>query len=190
MLLYVDDCLTISVNPKRIIENEIGKYFQMKYSLIGEPDIYLGGKVRKKKSDFGVEYWTFSSLQYVQGAVDNVQRYLKKLNADRESNERKSFIPKKASAPFRNDYRPEVDVSPELDPEMALYYNTLIFVLRWMVELDRVNITTEVSMMSSCLALPREGHLQALLHMMWYLEKKHNAVLEFDPSEPDIDFDH
>lgn len=32
VLLYVDDCLAISVEPKRIIENKIGKHFQMKDS--------------------------------------------------------------------------------------------------------------------------------------------------------------
>ena len=73
---------------------------------------------------------------------------------------------------------------------MAGYYQTLIGVLRWMVELGRVDITTEVSMVSSCLALPREGHLQALFHLFRYLELKHNALLAFDPSEPDFDMNN
>jgi len=55
-----------------------------------------------------------------------------------------------------------------------------------MVDLGRVDITAEVSMMSSCLALPREGHLKALFHMFRYLEQKHNAVQVFDPTEPSI----
>lgn len=69
-------------------------------------------------------------------------------------------MPKKANASFWNDYYPEVDISSELDSEMALYYHTFIGVLHWMVELGRVDITTEVLMMLSCLALPCEGHLQ------------------------------
>ena len=36
---------------------------------------------------------------------------------------------------------------------------------RWMVDLGRVDITAEVSMMSWCLALLHEGHLKALFHM-------------------------
>lgn len=68
ILLYVDDCLAISMNPKSIIENKIEKYFQMKEALIAGPDIYLGRKVCKMKNDLGVEFWTFSLLQYVQGA--------------------------------------------------------------------------------------------------------------------------
>ena len=53
-----------------------------------------------------------------------------------------------------NDYRPEIDVSPELDATDAAYYQSLIGILQWMVELGRVDICTEVSMLSSCLALP------------------------------------
>jgi hypothetical protein len=51
-------------------------------------------------------------------------------------------------------YRPELDVSPELDPEDASYYQSLIGILRWIVELGCVDICLEVSMMSSHLALP------------------------------------
>ena len=78
-------------------------------------------------------------------------------------------MPKKAPAPMRSNYRPELDVSEELSPEFAAYYQSLIGVLRWCVELGRVDIIAEVSIMSSCLALPREGHLKALIYMFWYL---------------------
>ena len=52
------------------------------------------------------------------------------------------------------NYRPEVDVTEELGPEDASYYHSLIGILRWIVELVRVDINVEVSMMSSHLALP------------------------------------
>ena len=64
---------------------------------------------------------------------------------------------------------------------------SLIGIVWWMVELGRVDICTEVSMMSSHLALPREGHLEAVFHMFAYLKKNHNSEMVFDPSEPDID---
>ena len=57
-----------------------------------------------------------------------------------------------------------------------------------MVELGRVDITTEVSMLSSCLALPREGHLKQLFRMFAYLEKQHNSEMVFDHTEPAIDY--
>ena len=40
-----------------------------------------------------------------------------------------------------------------------------------MVELGRVGITTEVSMLLSYLVLPREGHLKQLFRVLAYLEK-------------------
>ena len=58
-----------------------------------------------------------------------------------------------------------------------------------MVELVRVEICTEVSMMSSHLALPRKGHLGAVFHMFAYLKKHHNSEMAFDPLDPEIDMD-
>jgi hypothetical protein len=56
-----------------------------------------------------------------------------------------------------------------------------------MVELGRVDTCLETSMMSSHLALPREGHLAQLYHMFAYLKKYHNSEMVFDPSDPAID---
>ena len=56
-----------------------------------------------------------------------------------------------------------------------------------MVELGRVNIATEISLLSSHFAYPREGHLDAALHVMGYLKQKHNSRLIFDPTYPSID---
>jgi hypothetical protein len=56
-----------------------------------------------------------------------------------------------------------------------------------MVELRCIDIATEVSMLSSYLACPHEGHLENALHVMGYLQLKHNSRLIFDPTYPDID---
>jgi hypothetical protein len=53
-------------------------------------------------------------------------------------------------------------------------------------ELGRIDICVEVSMMSSCLALPREGHPKQLFRMFSYLEKNHNSEMVFDHSVPNI----
>jgi hypothetical protein len=45
----------------------------------------------------------------------------------------------------------------------------------------------EVSMISSHLALPREGHFAQVLHIFAYLKKYHNTEMVFDPSDPVID---
>ena len=95
-------------------------------------------------------------------------------------------MPPKAETPLRTSYRAELDVSPELKPKEAAYYMSLIGVLRWIVELGRVDICLEVSIMSSHLALPREGHLEQLFHIFAYLKKYHNAKLVYNLTVPDI----
>ena len=55
--------------------------------------------------------------------------------------------------------------------------------------MGRVDIITEVSMLSSHLAMPRQGHLEALLHMMAYMKLHHNARMVFDPRYPKVNED-
>ena len=42
-------------------------------------------------------------------------------------------------------------------------------------------------MMSSHLELPREGHLEQVLHIFAYLKKYHNTELVYDPGDPVVD---
>ena len=136
--------------------------------------------MRRVKLDNGSKAWAFSSSQYVVEAVKNVEAYLarkeKKLNA-------------KAGAPISNRYRPETEATDELRPVDAAYYQSLIGILQWMVDIRRVDICVEVSMLSSCLAMPREGHLQQLFHIFAYLKKHHNTEMVFDLSVPNFDAD-
>ena len=71
----------------------------------------------------------------------------------------------------------------------AAYYQSLVGILRWIVELGRVDIFLEVSLMSSNLALPREGHLDKLFRIFSYLNWKHRARMVFDPKYSSIDND-
>lgn len=77
-------------------------------------------------------------------------------------------------------------MSAELDKIDSAYFQSLIGVVRWIVELGRVDICCEVSMVFSYLDLPREGHLQQLYHIFSYLANKHNKEKVFDPSIPNI----
>ena len=43
---------------------------------------------------------------------------------------------------FPSGWKPELDVTPLLNPEDASYFQQQIGVLRWMVELGRVDINT------------------------------------------------
>ena len=80
-----------------------------------------------------------------------------------------------------------MDSSAELGPIFLNYFQTQIVVLRWMVELGRVDIITEVSMLASQLALPWEGHLEAVFCIFGYLKGHHNARMVFNPTYPTPD---
>ena len=181
VLLYTDDTMVISENEESVLRNELGKYFELKEELIGPPKLYLGGHVSKVKLDNGVKCWCFSSSQYVQTAVKNVETHVAKVNDVRWQ------LPAKADTPLKASYHPELDENPELDATNAAYYQSLIGVLRWIVELGHVDVCLEVSMMLSHIALPREGHLKALLQIFAYLKKHHNTKMVYDPSQPEID---
>jgi hypothetical protein len=96
------------------------------------------------------------------------------------------IIPVKADNPFPVDYDPLTDLSDPLDAKCASFYQHLIGVMQWIVELGWIDIATKISMLSSYLAYPREGHLETALHVMGYLKLKHNSRLIFDPTYPDI----
>jgi hypothetical protein len=96
-------------------------------------------------------------------------------------------IPARADNPFPVDYDPSTDLSDILDPDCSSFFQHLIGVIRWMVEFGCIDIATEVSMLSSYLACPREGCLENALHVMGYLRLKHNSRLIFDPTYPGID---
>ena len=101
----------------------------MKEASIGVPDIYLGGKCQKVELVTGELCWAFSSSEYVQEACRNVQVYLKQRNGDDKLQDCTYYMPNKAPAPMSNDYRPEIDISPELDATDVAYYQSLIGIL-------------------------------------------------------------
>jgi hypothetical protein len=125
MLIYTDDLLAISENPKVVLK-QVDKYFPMKPESVGKPDIYLGAKVTSVKLPNEVDALGLSPTKYVTEAIKNVEHYL---------TEHSLKLPNRAGTPLSSGYRPEMDVSPELDPEKANYYQSLIGILRWAVEI-------------------------------------------------------
>ena len=55
-----------------------------------------------------------------------------------------------------------------------------------MLDLGRVDIIMEVSVLASQMVAPRMGHLDTALHVVSYLKMKHNACMVYDPSYPKI----
>ena len=92
-------------------------------------------------------------------------------------------LPSWADNPFLVNYAPEMDTTEPFDLECSSFYQHLIGVTHWMVELGHIDFATEISLLSSHLAYPREGHLEAALHVMAYL-KSRNKVLALPLTRP------
>ena len=54
------------------------------------------------------------------------------------------------------------------------------------MEICIVGIITEMSMMAYQTAMPREGHLEAVLHVFAFLCQKYNSRMAFEPTYHNI----
>ena len=140
--------------------------------------MYLGARIGKKTVE-GTKMWTMSSQDYLKNAISEIESKLKK--------EGKS-LPKKAKVQICQSYRPELDSSEELEGEDITYYQESMGILRWLMEIGRVDIHTEVSMLSAYQASPRRGHLSAFYQIFAYLKQKPKLSLYFDPRLPNVNY--
>ena len=174
VLVYVDDVLSISNDPESTMAG-LQRKFKLKDDKIEEPTMYLGASLTKMNNTENKTCWAMSSDEYIQAAVKNVESVLNKDGLR---------LKPKCCTPMANGYRPELDVSCELKADGVQYYQELIGVLRWAVEIGRVDILLEVSLLSQHLALPREGHLEQVMHIFGYLKIHKKLRLMFDCGDP------
>ena len=179
LLLYVDDCLVISENPDQVL-SRLEKYFSLKPESVGPLKLYLGGKLSKVDLPNDVKAWAIGASKYIQNALKNLESILKKHGL---------YLRKGNNSPLPCNYMPECDMMPECDKDDARLHASLIGILRWLDELDQIDICCEVSMMSSHTVLPRERHLNHVIYMFSYLKCHHNSRVVLDPTYPDIDMD-
>jgi hypothetical protein len=177
LLVYVDDVLCISHDSETTMKGIQGT-FKLKEDNIEVPTNYLGAQISKKMIN-SISCWTMSSEQYIKVAITK--------NVETKFDKDGQRLPSRYLTPMKLGYRPKVDVSGELKLDGIRYFQELIGILLWARELGRVNIATEVSLLSSHLALPLEGHLQQVYHIFGYLKAKPKKTLAFDPIHPDID---
>jgi hypothetical protein len=129
--------------------------------------------------------WFISSDKYIKEAIRNVQNWL-------TENSQKGL---KSRAPlvFPSGYKAELDATEYCDETLSHYYQQQIGVLRWAVELGRINICTEVSILASYTAAPRIGYFNAMLHIFAFLHHHPRCKLVMDddiqPQKPIPDED-
>jgi hypothetical protein len=78
ILCYVDDILCMHHEPMTILD-KINEYIPLKPSSVGNPDIYLGAKLRQTRLPNGVWAWGLSPSKYITQAVENRQTHLTSL---------------------------------------------------------------------------------------------------------------
>ena len=130
--------------------------------------------IRERRGGMG--FWFISICA---SCTKNVDEYVK----DKDN----LNLTSRADTPMQTLYWPGLYVSMDLSPVLASYYMSLIGIPRWIVELGRVDICLEVSVMSSHMAIPRQGYLYQALSIFEHLNNYHNTEMVFDPSNPVID---
>ena len=179
LLAYCDDLLSLSVNAMKTML-QIKDKFELKGDKIAAPEGYLGATLSTMQNNDGDDCWTQSSDKYLAASVQNVEAKL------REAGRPGLPSAKQCRTPFVTNYRPELDTTAELKLEGHRYFQELIGMLRWGIELGRLDILLEVSLLSSYLACPREGHLEAAIHIFGYLKHHEKKKIAFDPGHPRI----
>ena len=88
--------------------------------------MYLGAYLKRKILN-GKGVWTMCSKDYVKMAVENIQAQLKRDGKG---------LSTRAVTPMINDYSPELDESGELDSDKVTFYQEIIGMMRWAIEID------------------------------------------------------
>ena len=175
LLVYVDDVLCVSHAPREVLK-KIGQRFLIKDDKIEEPKIYLGADIEKFQLKNGKTAWSIHSKTYVKNAVETVQRLLAEDGRQLKTGKREY------KGPLPHGYKPELDTSDECSADHVSRFQQLIGILRWAVELGRVDIHIEVALMSQYQMNPRVGHLEALYMIFHYLWKNPMMRLVMDPT--------
>ena len=116
----------------------------------------------------GLGMWTQHSQNYVKAALPTIEEAIEHGEYD---------IPMKAKTPFSTKYCPELDTTPEIDANHTRLCLEWVGILRWAVELGRLDMYLEVSLISSQIANPRCGHLKEILHIFAHLKRRNKLTI-------------
>ena len=177
--MWVDDGLAISDKVDDIIKALQATYdIPTVKSLTDEGARYLGAKVGVY--DVGMPsggpemlYPYLSAEEYIQKATPIVEQFY---DLTKFSNK----------VPLPKIYHPELDNSKLLNDKGIQLYQSYMGILRWCVELGRIDIVFATALMAQYQALPRYDHLMALGQIFAYLKKHARSKIVMDPTSPDF----
>ena len=114
-----------------------------------------------------------SPEQYVKAAVTNVEEDLSRSG---------NIFLSKCVTPLSSNYTPWLEDLLELMADGMQRYQKLIRQIRCAVEIRRLDILLEMSLILSYLAIPQFGHLEQAFHIFRYFKAHPNRKLVFDPA--------
>jgi hypothetical protein len=147
-------------NPQIIIDKLQNEH---KYCLedVGPPLRCLGSQIGKYKFNDDKQAWYMSAQQYLQQAILEIESKWGALN--------KIFGNRQVlDVPIQAGSHPELDTSRFLDDDDIQLYQSYIGVLRWAVELGRIDLAHSAGVMACFSAAPREGHMHSVY---WHIAR-------------------
>ena len=176
IFVYVDETLAISEKPSIIIKG-IGDVYRLKKGSVLRPTSYLGATIKENKLPDRPNkiVWSMSADKYVKEAITTLEIDLLSQDFKLTSN---------IHTPLATSYRPESDFLPLLDDDHLNWYQQLIGVLRWTVELSRIDTHLSMALLAQYLAQPRVGHLHQAFCVFAYLKTHPRSRIILDDSGP------
>ena len=145
--------------------------FKLKDEKMEKPNVYLGADLSTMDNKQEDKCWSMLYDKYCAAMVKHVEETLAKNGLRLQT---------KFNLPTKHGYRMEMDCTGELKADGLQLYQELISSLRWAIKIRRVDILLETSILSKQLALPREVHLEQVLHIVGYLKRRKKLRLLFD----------
>ena len=116
ILVYDADILCLSEHPDTIMDL-IGKFYLIKDGDTGPPKIYIGANIGQVQTPTGKEVWAMSAEDYCVQDVKNVETMLQEDGYDGLDRTIRQY-----TASTNPNYTPELDVSKDLNSELATQY--------------------------------------------------------------------
>ena len=166
--IYVDDLLTASEKPQKIVQDLKDK-FMLKIKGDEPLEYHLGCDYKLDKDGTLVAQPT----KYINKILDSYKKMLPNEN----------FI--NAKSPLEKNDHPELDNSEFCNEEQITKCMSMIGQLQWAITLCRYDILAQVMSMSRFRLAPKIGHLERMKRLFGYLVKTKHFAIRYRTKEPD-----
>ena len=90
-------------------------------------------------------------------------------------------MPSRYATQYKSDYHSSGDISEELDADGVEYYQEVIGILRWDIDISQVGILLEVSLLSQYLTNARKSY-----NILSYSKHSSKIIIHLDQTEPNV----